>query len=475
MVAITSVTGSPSLGLTSSTGLASGIDTGKIIDAMIAAERASTAVEETRKSTLQTQLDAILAFNTRLAAIDDALTPLSSQSAFATNQATSSNAASLAVSADDTAAAGTYDIRVVTLAKAHQLVTASLADANASNGAGSLVVKLQSEATATIALTDTSLNGIAATINAANLGITASVINDGTGNRLLLRSQNTGLANQIVSFNATDDSDQSLKDLLPGGTAGLTTLTVVTQASDAQLRLGDPTTGLDITRASNAITDVIPGLTLNLYAATTDATTITVAKDTSATKDAIESLIKNVNDAIGLLGNNTKFDPTTNTAGPLIADADLTQGLNDILSALTGNVTGAPAQTSSLYALGVTIDQTTGQLSLDESVLDAKLASDPEGVKALVSGAATAAHSRVTGMTDSTYGSATLDVSTLQQNIQDITDQVAKADERLAIRRQSLQEQFTNMEMIIAGLNSQNSVLTSLINSLQTVKSSGSA
>lgn len=454
----------------SSSGLASGIDTKAIVDALINADRASTRLLETSKTTAQTRLDTLQTLRTRLLAAQDAVDLLRKSESYTGTKATSSNTTALAASGSTTATPGTYLVSVKQLAQAHQLITGGpdvggtpLASKTDNNGNGSITIKVGSGAETVLNFdtTNSSLDGIASAVNAAKLGVTASVVNDGNGFRLVLQSDKSGTANAISKFNGSGD----LATLLPSDGGGNTTLRQLAEAKDAELRIGDPNTGLLVTKSSNTVTDVIPGVTLTLKDEA-DGITVDVTRDSQATKDKIKAFVTAMNSAVTYFTGNASFDATSKKAGALLADSDLRRSLNEITSGLFDNVTGQPDGYGSLANLGITIDQKTGTLSFNETTFDAAYAANPTATQTLFSTAADTAKTRLNNMTDATLGQIYFKTDSLKDSITKMTEQIKKSDERLAQRRERYEREFQQMEKLIQGFNAQSTSLNNFISSL---------
>ncbi len=113
-------------------------------------------------------------------------------------------------------------------------------------------------------------------INSANKGVTASVINDGTGFRLVMSSNNTGASNSL-KITSSDTTGTGLSKLTYDPASTTNTVSQTQAASDASFSVD----GVAITKASNTVSDVIPGVTLNLTGTTgTTPTTLTVGVNT---------------------------------------------------------------------------------------------------------------------------------------------------------------------------------------------------
>jgi flagellar hook-associated protein 2 len=455
------------MAVTSSSGLASGIDTKAIIDALISADGASTKKLQENRDATKTRLTTIQGLNTALLRAQTSLDKIRDSATWSATTASSSDTTALDVTGSTTATAGTYQISVLGVARAQQLVTGGaaspLASNTADNGVGSLTIKIGSGAETTLNFdtSNSSLDGIASAVNAAKLGVTASVVNDGSGYRLVLRSDNTGTANQITKFNGTGD----LATLFPSDGSGNTTLRELASAADASLRIGDPLNGLTITRSGNSITDVIPGVTLNVKNEGDDIT-VKVSADNTGTKTAIKQFITDYNSTLTYLKQNASFDAATGKGGVLLPDSDLRSGIDRITSTLLGTISGQPDGLGSLTAAGVSIDRTSGTLTFDEAAFDLKNAANPTGVKSLFLAAANNAKAQMVAMDDSTQGSIYFKTDGLQTTISNMDAQITKANAWLEQRRAHYQEKFQQMEKLIQGFNSQGTSLTNFITGL---------
>jgi len=172
--------------------------------------------------------------------------------------------------------------------------------------------------------------------------------------------------------------------------------TVTQQAGNAQVRVdGYPPDGW-IESSSNTVTDVIPGVTLNLQAAQqTGATPITVnlTRSTSQLINDLSNLVNIYNGIVNTIKETASYDPDTAAAGVLMGDAGLNDLLAQVRSVLTRPLAGfdSASETYTMAAqIGITIDR-DGVLSLDADVLNEALADDYYGVLAAIGAVGTGA------------------------------------------------------------------------------------
>jgi len=504
-------------------GLASGIDSSSIISQLTAVAKKPVTLLQGKDDSYNADLSAWQQFNSSLSALQSAVTTLSAPATFSAASATSSNPAAATVTALPGAAVGTHSLSVTQLAQAQKVVTAPVASGSTALGRAGLFT-LNGKSVA-VSATD-SLTDVAVKINAAQAGVSATVLNVGPGDfRLTLTSNLTGTANTIAASDVSggvlgglgllgtgtagvrqpvnltqngaaytgaasltlSSATQPVGTLLgvaagkaPGGTfhlsnggtgagneadisvdlntasladvanavnqAGITgvsaevvtlpdvngnlgrihqlqivnkggaapaftdpnnvlsTLGVlqapftktVTAAQDAKFSLD----GLDLTRSSNTVGDVIPGATIKLLSAGTAAaagaaagpaqTAINVAQNTDTIVQAVNSLATAYNAIQDFVSSQNKFTPPTDSAAgaagasaPLFGDTTLSQiqdQLSQTLTAVSGNTT--------LQSIGVTLGQ-DGKLTVDSGALTSALQANPTSVSNLFSASGT--------------------------------------------------------------------------------------
>ncbi len=164
-------------------------------------------------------------------------------------------------------------------------------------------------------------------------------------------------------------------------------------AQDAKVRFGG-SGSLTISSATNTVTDIIPGLTLNLKAQSATTATLTISDDPKPAKDAIAKFVTSFNSAARYLNDNTGYDAVEKSAGVLQSQSSLRRGMNDLVRGLTSSVAGLPSSMSALSAIGISLDA-KGLLVINDEVLEAKLTSDLPGVAALFTNSATSSNTGV--------------------------------------------------------------------------------
>lgn len=272
-----------------------------------------------------------------------------------------------------------------------------------SNGGGTKTVTIDS--------TNNSLQGIATAINNAGIGVSASIINDGSATpyRLVLTST-SGAANSMKITASGATADPTISGLFSQDPAGTQNFSETTTAQNAAFTVN----GVAVSKSSNTVTDAINGVTLNLQSTTTSPVTVSVSQDTSSLGTSIQSFVKAYNALYGTLQTNTAVNPG-GTAGVLQGDWTVLSIENQIHSVLNTTVGSTGGSITSMADVGVTF-QKDGSLAVDTTKMNAAISSNPNGIASLFSTVGTASDNLVsyTSSTSSTQpGSYALNVTAL--------------------------------------------------------------
>ncbi len=220
-----------------------------------------------------------------------------------------------------------------------------------------------------------SLAGLATAINKSGAGLTASIVEDGIGARLVLKS-GTGEANAFtleVGAGAAPALARFAYD--PNVTGGMTR---AQEAQDALVKLD----GVEIARKTNAISDLVAGVTIQLKTAK-PGTTIALGSSSpsAAIRQGVDDFVTAYNELKALLDEATAPGSGSTGAGPLRGDTSIRE-MQRQLARLTSTALSSAGGPRTLAEIGVRTER-DGTLTLDSARLDAMLAADPEGVEAL--------------------------------------------------------------------------------------------
>ncbi len=345
-------------------GVISGLDTSSILSQLRTVESASVTQLQSQQTQLNTTLSTWQSFNSKLLALKSALDTLSSVSTFQATSVSVTNPEALNAASTGYPAIGNTSFSILALAQTNQLSSQGYADTDTTLvGDGSLTVN--GEVVQTDGLT---LAGVRDAINGAGAGVTASLIDTGTGStpyRLLLTSKTSGAAGAI-----------SLSSTVTGTEAPA--FTTVTQAQDAHLQFGSGATALDVYRPTNQISDVISGLNLNLTDTTTSPVTVSVNTDLSGVQDDVQTFVSAYNDVESFINTQSQYDPSQATP-PLFGDLQLMSIADQIDQLVTGQAAGVDPSLSLLSQAGITRND-DGTLSVNQTTLNKVLNQNPTGV-----------------------------------------------------------------------------------------------
>lgn len=390
MTTSTSSSTSISGGTISSVGIGSGLDVNSIISGLMQAENVPLTNLQTQATSIKATISAFGEIQSALSSFQTAASALALPSTWNATTGTSADPTSVSVATTANATAGNYAVQVQTLAAAQSTVSGTFSSGAALVGAGTLHVDLgawsgtpPSSFTAqtgssgmdiTVSATDT-LSTLASKINSARAGINASVVTDTSGSRLVFSSTNTGTTNGF-RVSVANDNGSGLAALAydpANGSAG-------TSLTQAGVNAAATINGLSINSASNTLSNVISGMTLTLSKVTSAPIQISVAQDTAAVTQSVQTFVSSYNALASLLNTDLKYDASTSTAGPLQADSAAVT-LQRQLRAMIGSPTTAPGAFSTLSQIGMAV-QTDGTLQLDTTKFTTALAS-PSDLKSL--------------------------------------------------------------------------------------------
>ena len=381
-----------------SAGVGSGLDINGIISQLMAVESRPLSQIKAKEAKEQQKLSAYGQVKSALSTFQNSVKALQDNTKFSGTKASVSEKDFLTASAGSTAQAGTYSVEVIDLAQSHKLASGSFSNSKtalATNGKN-LTIEVGTKKLELSFDADLTLEELRDKINKEKAGVTANVVNDGTGYRLTLSATDTGAANTIKVSSTSSSSD--LDKLLYAGGGGAPSASNAGQtqtAQDARVRID----GLTVTDSSNTLTKAIDGVTLTLTKKTeaTKPITVTVTKDTGSAKSLIEGISKSYNDLMKTLDSLTYFKADTAKAGQL-ADAGILNGdssIRFIRSQLRASFSTQISGISGDYALpasvGVGFDAKTGNMTIDSTKLTKALEADPQAVMKLFTASGKAA------------------------------------------------------------------------------------
>jgi flagellar hook-associated protein 2 len=368
------------------------IDVNSLVSQIMVGERQPLTKLQASEAGVQAKISSLGGVKSALSGFTDAVNSLNSASKFSTIKSTSSDSASVGISAVSTSTVGSFGLDVIQLAQNHRLRTDSFTDITTSLDpsitAGKLQIQFGTDNGTTFAVNgdkptisiditaaNSSLGGIRDAINAKNAGVRASIVKVADNNfQLSITSTDTGASNSL-KITAFDDTNTAITGATglgklvydPTKTAGTgKNLTGLQTAQDASIKID----GITINRASNTISDAVNGVTLDLKKVTTTSVNMSISKDTSGASTAINGLVKAYNDLNKSLKSLTSYNAETKKGGVFQGDSSLnsiTTQIRGVMSQTLGGLSsGAP---ENLAAIGISF-QRDGSMTFDSSKLN---------------------------------------------------------------------------------------------------------
>lgn len=393
-----------------SPGIGSGLDVAGLVNKLITAEGQPAANRlDRREAKLQAQMSALGSVKSALSTFKGALANLTNIASFQKRTATSSNTELFTVAVAGKPVAGSYEIEVRSLAQAHKLASSPFDEASSAVGTGTLTFQFgdPTKPAQTVTITDenNSLTGVRDAVNAANIGVRASIVNGDDGFQLVFSAENTGTANSLRISVEESPADGSNTDM--NGLSRLAynedayNLTQTAAAKNAEAYID----GIKVSSATNTVSDAISGLTLTLKKAEEGTkATLNVALDKNSATTAVEGFVNAFNSVVGTFNQLSGYNAETKQAGILIGDSSLRGVLSQLRNVLSSPVSGLDGTYRALADLGIKT-KADGTLELDKAKLTAALDSNFDDIGRLFAATATATDSLVS-YTSSTTATA---------------------------------------------------------------------
>jgi flagellar hook-associated protein 2 len=444
------------------TGIGSGLDIANIVKVLVDAEKTpKEAMFNKTEDTIKAKVSAMGTLKSALSTFQDALKKLQTGDALNQRKISVSNESYLSATADKTAQAGSYGIKVEQLAANHKIAGASVADPALPVGEGSLDFGVNGKNfSVDIAATD-SLAAIAKKVNEAsdNVGVTATVITTDAGSQLVFSSDETGEDNQI-SITANDTSGTGISDMFGAGN-----ISTLQDAKNAVIYIDNQ----KVTSQSNEIKNAIAGVTFNLTDAdVAKTTTVKIEQDNDAVKTNVQAFVDAYNSLVTAVDKMSSYDKDKKTAAALQGDSMIRSIESQLRSISSERVTTEDGGSIALYDIGIKTDR-YGKLSIDDTKLTKVLSEDMSSVEALFATPEKGLANRFYDLADSYVKSRGL-IADRQTSYTDQQSRLADQREAFTLKMDQLTarltKQFNAMDLVVGQLNQQSSGLVDRLNSL---------
>ena len=344
-------------------GAGSGIDVKALAQGLVDAEKIPRKERiDAKIAKTEAKITGFSAIKYALSELKTAFAKINDASEFAAIKPSNTQTSAFGVTASSSAQAGSYGIEVLQTAQAQRTASGSFADRSTPLNGGSaftLNLTLGGVSQDPIAVTTATPAGMVSAINGADLGVTAQLINTGSGFNVVLTGE-TG-ATQSFTLGSDDGSGNAVADV--GFTNHLQT------AADANFKVN----GLTVTRSTNSISDVIDGVTLDLYTNTTGAARLDLNRETTGIKDNLKGLVTAYNDfeaTLKILGD--AGSEVEEFGGALAGESLLQTVRTQVRDFIINNSSSPGTNIKAARDVGISFDR-NGKLTLDETKLDKAL------------------------------------------------------------------------------------------------------
>ncbi len=302
----------------------------------------------------------------------------------------------------------------------------------------------------------------------------ASVVHEENGkSRIIFKSEQSGFTNRMVMTDSANSLLSTLEinnSVLVSGTAGGYITDPGTSASDSLLNSELKVNGLTFFRDSNAINDILDGVTITLKNITTATETLKVSTDVEAVKKEIEDFLKAYNDVITYIKQKQKVDPETSARGVLASDSTYTAIRSKFRGIMGDPVTGvASGNPEHLFEIGITA-ASDGTLSFtDSEKFENALATGSLPISDLFNSTNGVAGQLKTFMKAFIKVGGVIDDSqkSVDNRIKTLDSRIKRFDQRLAKREVQLRKQLAQMQQISVLLGGQAAAFSSLAQTIR--------
>jgi len=439
--------------IVNSLGAGSGIDIKSLAQGLVDAEKTPQKERiDAKIKQSEAKITGYGAMKYALSELKTAFGKLNDASDFSSIKPSNTQPNALAITASSTAEAGSYNINVLQTALAQRTASTSFASRSTPlNNGEAFTLSLTSGGTTTpISVTTATPAGMVSAINGAKLGVTAQLINSGNGHQVILTGQ-TG-------------ADKSFSISPTGTTANAEVLPVFNQSLQSATNARFEVNGLLVTRSSNTVTDVIDGVTLDLFTNTTGAARIDLNRDTAGIKDNIKGLVTAYNDfeaSLKILGDRKS---EVEEFGGALAGESLLQSVRSQVRAMITDTSSTPGTNiKAARNVGLSMDR-NGKLNLDEAKLDTALQDNFNEVSTLFS-AGTNNKSIYSTAPAGIAGDAINKIEKMLLSTGEIDTKTKNNTARIATYKKDLEVLEKRMEKLLERYMSQFSMMESIVGS----------
>lgn len=426
----------------------SGFDVQSMVNQVLDSQRGPETQWKSQQATLQSQSTALNQLETQIASLyTDANHLRDFTGVFGSKTASSSQPGVVLATATSAAANSNHVLQVQNLATTGAAYSSAIAsDVALTPGTLQITIGGNSQNT-DVGTANPSLASIATAINTLNMGVTAKVQTDSTGSRLAMVSNISGTAGSV---SVQSDTRQLSFTNLAG--------------EDALVNVD----GVPYHSSTNTISGAISGVTLNLTSASPNTDiALNVSPDVSSVASALTTFVTDYNAVVSSINSQFSYNAATNTAGVLSGDSSLQMVQSSLLALTSFSMTGN-GSIDSLRSIGIQM-QDDGTLAIDSNTLNTALTSNFADLANFFQGIGSFGAmlgTTMTSLNSPINGAVALDLKSVHQTIQDLTNQISDFENRLLAQQQTLINQYSRINAELQSLPSLQNQISTELNSL---------
>jgi len=428
-----------------------------IVDQLIEAERIPIKNIEVQKSKVESKLKLVDDLTNKVSDIRKTLGELASTRGFSDVKLTSGDPGIISGTVDpETFQPGNWNIEVIELARKAAVLTNGFPDKDKTTvGVGYFRFKTPNgDKDVYINSRNNTLQGVANAINAANVGVRASVVVDHKDKdypyKLMLTANGVGKENAVEYprlYFLDGDQDIFFDSEI--------------EATNGLIKVD----GIEIEVSDNVLKDVIPGVTLELKsAAPGKQVNITVKEDLEVISGKVKSFVDGLNSVLSFIQQQNKIDGNTDTTRTLGGDSLLRTVEQRLRSLIQSPQYGINGEIKTLNQLGIQFNR-NGTLDFDQKKFDAALASNPQAVQEFFvgngysTGFIASVRREISNLLNPAFGPLSNRSRGLRNRIEQYDQQIDQKERQLARREQILRQKFARLEETMSKLRQQGSAV----------------
>lgn len=440
-------------------GMASGLPP-NIVETIMDAERIPIKNQEANREKIQSRLKLVQDLETKIADVDKSVAELVGTRGFMNNKLISGDPNIITGSADPEApVTGSWNVEVMQLPQKASAVTNGFPDRDTTEVGVGYIKFDTPDGTKEVYISgnDTTLDGVAKSINSAGVGLRASVVTDRSDKeapfRLLISGLSTGDEKQVnfpTVYLLDGDQDFVFEKTRP--------------ALNGKVKVD----GFEFEVAENTIRDIIPGVTLELrQAAPGREITINIKEDAEAIIGKIEEFVKATNGVLGFIQQQNALNEKSDTSKTLGGDSLLRSIESRFRNMVQTPLFGIKGSIKRLSEVGITF-QRNGTLQFDKKKLDSVIAKNAKDLGVFLAGDGFSVgfiptlKREIANFTNQAFGPLANRKRGLQDKINSINKSIENKERTLSRKEEALRRQFANLEEKMSKLQQQGAAVAAI-------------